>query len=64
MGSLPGLVAHGGLWGAIVEGVVALGVAAVLVAVWLRERRGGADEEDAGAPALSEAGEERETPRT
>jgi hypothetical protein len=41
-----GLVAHGGLWGAIGEGVVALAVVGVLVAVWLRER--GRDDEHEG----------------
>jgi len=34
-------VAHGGFGGAIVEGLVFLTVVAVLVAVWLRERRAG-----------------------
>jgi hypothetical protein len=38
------LVAHGGLAGAIVEAAIALALVAVLVAVWLRERR--ADRED------------------
>jgi hypothetical protein len=37
--SLLGLIAHGGVGGAIVEAVLVLGVAAVFVAVWLRERR-------------------------
>jgi hypothetical protein len=35
------VVAHGGTAGAIVEGLVAVGVGAVLVAVWLRERQAG-----------------------
>jgi hypothetical protein len=35
-----GVVAHGGLAGAIVELLVVLTVTAVLVAVWLRERKG------------------------
>ncbi len=34
-----GLTAHGGVGGAIVEALLVLGVAAVFVAVWLRERR-------------------------
>ncbi len=34
-----GLIAHGGVGGAIVEAVVVLGVAAIFLAVWLRERR-------------------------
>ena len=39
MAAVAGLVAHGGLGGAIVEPLVFLAVAAVLIAVWLRERR-------------------------
>jgi ABC-type uncharacterized transport system permease subunit len=34
-----GLLAHGGLGGAIVETMIVLTVAAVFVAIWLRERR-------------------------
>ena len=34
-----GLVAHGGVGGAIVESLLVLGIAAVFVALWLRERR-------------------------
>ena len=41
--ALPGLVAHGGLAGALVESLVVLAVVSVLVAVWLRERRSGRD---------------------
>ena len=38
--SLPGaLIAHGGVGGAIVESLLVVGIAAVFVAVWLRERR-------------------------
>jgi hypothetical protein len=33
------LVAHGGVGGAIVEVLLVLGVAAVFLAIWLRERR-------------------------
>ena len=33
------LVAHGGLGGVIVEALLAVAVAALFVAVWLRERR-------------------------
>jgi len=40
MGALTGLIAHGGVAGAIVESLVALAVLGVLLAVWLRERRG------------------------
>jgi hypothetical protein len=39
MGALAGLVAHGGVAGAVVESLIVLAVVAVLVAVWLRERR-------------------------
>jgi hypothetical protein len=49
--ALAGLIAHGGLAGALVEGLVALAVAGVLVAVWLRERRHG-DKEDEGRAGL------------
>ena len=34
-----GLLAHGGVGGAIVEALLVLTVAAVFVAIWLRERR-------------------------
>jgi hypothetical protein len=34
-----GLIAHGGIGGAIVETLIVLGVVAVFFAVWLRERR-------------------------
>jgi len=37
---VPGaLVAHGGVAGAIIEALLAISVAAVFLAVWLRERR-------------------------
>ena len=39
MAALAGLIAHGGVGGAIVESLLAVSVAAVFVAVWLRERR-------------------------
>ena len=39
MAPLAGLIAHGGVGGAIVEGALALSVAGVFLAVWLRERR-------------------------
>jgi hypothetical protein len=38
---LAGLVAHGGLAGAIAEASVAIAISAVLIAVWIRERRAG-----------------------
>lgn len=41
MAALAGLIAHGGAAGAVVEGLVAVAVAGVLLAVFLRERRGG-----------------------
>ena len=41
MAPVAGVVAHGGVGGAIVEGLVFLTVVAVLVAVWLREWRAG-----------------------
>ena len=37
-GLLP-LLAHGGVGGAIVESLLVLGILAIFVAVWLRERR-------------------------
>ncbi|MGH3077428.1 MAG: hypothetical protein ACRDPZ_04525 [Gaiellaceae bacterium] len=46
------LVAHGGLAGAIVEAAIVLALVAVLVAVWLRERR--ADREDESGLSDSE----------
>jgi 2-keto-3-deoxy-6-phosphogluconate aldolase len=40
-------VAHGGVAGAIVETLLAVGVAALFFAVWLRERRAGrSDDQD------------------
>jgi hypothetical protein len=39
------IVAHGGVPGAIAEGAIAVAVVALFVAVWLRERRGGEDED-------------------
>jgi hypothetical protein len=37
--AIQGLVAHGGVGGAIVEALLALTILALFVAVWLRERR-------------------------
>ncbi len=48
MALVPGVVAHGGLAGAIVESLVVLAVVSVLVAVWLRERRSGGDQAHEG----------------
>lgn len=39
MDPLPRLVAHGGIYGAFAEAVVAFLVGALFVWVWLRERR-------------------------
>ena len=58
MAAVAGLapLAHGGLAGAIAESLIAIAIASVLVAVWIRERRSGRaadgpaelrDEEDA-----------------
>jgi hypothetical protein len=40
---VPGLgpVAHGGVYGAVGEGLLAVAIAAFFVAVWLRERKRG-----------------------
>jgi hypothetical protein len=43
--AVPGVTAHAGLAGAIVEGLVVVAVVGVLVAVWLRERRPGSASE-------------------
>ena len=51
MAPFAGLVAHGGIAGAIAEAFVAVAVAAVLGAVWLRERRRG-EEGDARSAQL------------
>lgn len=39
MAVVPELIGHGGTGGAVVETLLAIGVAAIFVAVWLRERR-------------------------
>lgn len=39
MAALPGLIAHGGVWGAIAEASVAVAVIAFFAAIWQRERR-------------------------
>ena len=43
MGADAGLVAHGGLAGAIVEAAIVLALVGVLAWVWLRERRADRD---------------------
>jgi hypothetical protein len=47
-----GIVAHGGFVGAIVESLLFLTVAAVLIAVWLRERKAGRDQAHEGPARL------------
>jgi hypothetical protein len=39
------LLGHGGVGGAIVESLLVLGIAAVFVTLWLRERRARRDED-------------------
>ena len=39
------LLAHGGVGGAVIELALVLGVVAVFVAVWLRERRASRDDD-------------------
>jgi hypothetical protein len=43
--ALPGLVAHGGTGGAIVEILLVLSIVAIFFAVWLRERRAKRDDD-------------------
>lgn len=43
-----GLVAHGGLAGALVEAAIVLALVGVLVWVWLRERRADRDDSLSG----------------
>lgn len=59
MGALPGLVAHGGVGGAVVEALVGLAILGVFVAIWLRERhvRNDAHAGDDGSARLREADE-------
>lgn len=52
MGALAGLIAHGGAAGAIVESLIVLAVIAVLVAVWVRERRGARERVSEGPARL------------
>jgi hypothetical protein len=44
--ALAGLLAHGGVGGAIVEALLAISVAALFLAVYLRERRAGRSRND------------------
>ena len=50
MAAFAGLIAHGGVAGAIVESFVVVAVTSVFVAVWIRERR--ARREQAHGPAV------------
>lgn len=59
MGALAGLVAHGGVAGALVEILVALAVLGVFVAVWLREGR---ERDDAGTEGAAHLRDEDEPP--
>jgi hypothetical protein len=52
----PGVLAHGGVAGAIAEAAVGIAVVAVFVAIWLRERSARREEEQAKAK-LSEPDE-------
>ena len=40
------LLAHGGTAGAVIELALVLGLVAVFLAVWLRERRAGRDDDE------------------
>ena len=44
------MIAHGGTAGAIGEGILAVAVVGVLIAVWLRERSARREEEDSRDP--------------
>jgi hypothetical protein len=55
--ALAGLVAHGGLAGAIVEAALLVAVTGVFAAVWVRERRA-RDERGDGPAGLRDPGEE------
>ena len=46
MAALAELVAHGGVAGAIVELLLVVGLLAVFLAVYLRERRSGGEDEN------------------
>lgn len=45
MAAFPELIAHGGTGGAVVETLLVIGVAAIFIAVWSRERRGRGERE-------------------
>jgi hypothetical protein len=48
---LAGLVAHGGTGGAIGEALLALSIAGIFFAVWLRERRARGSDSEEDPPA-------------
>jgi acyl-coenzyme A thioesterase PaaI-like protein len=50
--SLAGIVAHGGVAGAIAESAIVLVVASILLAVWVRERKGGRERAPDGSARL------------
>jgi hypothetical protein len=53
-----GLVAHGGVGGAIVESLVVVAIASVFVAVWVRERRARREHGHGGPAVLRDHDEE------
>ncbi len=58
MAALPGLIAHGGVLGAIAESFVVVAVAGVFVAVWIRERRARREHSHDGPALLTDRDEE------
>jgi hypothetical protein len=50
--ALAGLIAHGGVAGALVEILVLLAVVGVFVSIWLRERRVGEESPSGGEARL------------
>jgi mannose/fructose/N-acetylgalactosamine-specific phosphotransferase system component IIC len=56
--SLAGLVAHGGILGAIAESLIAVAVVGIFVAVWIRERRARREQAPDGPTLLTDRDEE------
>jgi mannose/fructose/N-acetylgalactosamine-specific phosphotransferase system component IIC len=52
--SLAGLVAHGGVAGAIAESLIAVAVVGIFVAIWIRERRARKEQADDGSASLTD----------
>jgi mannose/fructose/N-acetylgalactosamine-specific phosphotransferase system component IIC len=52
--SLAGLVAHGGVAGAIAESLIAVAVVGIFVAIWIRERRARKEQADDGPASLTD----------